>query len=371
MHNKFIKKVDNKGFTLVEIIAVVIILGVLLLIAVPTISNYIAGSRKTTYVNQMRQMVNTVATSISAMKLPYNIEKNEGIIVPFAQINLEKGGEKSPYSAFEHDNCFVLAVYNGKTYDYYVSALDTTKHGVKLTEEKGLTESSIVEITDTSNMLSLSKIARTTYTQAGGFQIKKIASNSDGYIKVQLTPLAHEAGDVVVLNDNSKWYVLNDSSNDDSFSINVLSYYNMALDVHKYGEQDASNPVVQFHSPNQGIAKYDENAFIYPIAEAIVLATKEKLEANNIDMSGAIVKMPEKVDFCSPTSSRCNRPVGITKHSEITPFWTSNTSGSSVTVVFYNSFGGATTANSRGIRMVIKNLSKNNIDWESTQKLND
>lgn len=370
MDNKFIKKTNSKGFTLIEVIAVVIILGVLLLIAVPSISNYIAGSRKSTYVNQMKQMVNTVASSISAMKLPYNIEENEGIIVPFDQINLEKGGKKSPYSEFNYDNCFILVVYNGKNYDYYISALDNTKHGFKLIDENYLTEDSIVEMTDTSDMLSLSEMTRTTYTQAGSFQIKKLDSNSDGYIKVLLTPLTYEAGDVIVLNDNSKWYVINDAKEDDSLTVNVLSYYNMSLDVNKYGEQDAGNPTVQFHYPNQSIARYDENASIYPIAEAIISATNEKLGKNNINLGGATVKMPEKKDFCSATSPRCNRPLGLTRHSEITPFWSTDTSGSSVTVIFYNSFGGATTANERGIRMVIKNLSKDNIDWEATNKLN-
>ena len=39
----------RKGFTLIEILAVIIILGILTLIAVPIVSNYIVDSRNKTY----------------------------------------------------------------------------------------------------------------------------------------------------------------------------------------------------------------------------------------------------------------------------------------------------------------------------------
>ena len=78
------KTKDKKGFTLIELLAVIIILGVLLLIAVPTISKYIENSRKNTYVNTIKTMVNSVSTAVNAMELPYALGKNEGMIVPFS-----------------------------------------------------------------------------------------------------------------------------------------------------------------------------------------------------------------------------------------------------------------------------------------------
>ena len=43
-------KLNNKGFSLVEIIAVIIIIGVIATIAAPSVSKYIGGSQLTTFV---------------------------------------------------------------------------------------------------------------------------------------------------------------------------------------------------------------------------------------------------------------------------------------------------------------------------------
>ena len=40
---------NRRGFTLIELVAVIIILGVLLVIAIPTVSQYIKGTRGTAY----------------------------------------------------------------------------------------------------------------------------------------------------------------------------------------------------------------------------------------------------------------------------------------------------------------------------------
>ena len=40
----------NKGFTLIEIISVIIIIGVIMVIAVPSVSSYITNARKDTFI---------------------------------------------------------------------------------------------------------------------------------------------------------------------------------------------------------------------------------------------------------------------------------------------------------------------------------
>ena len=136
---------NKKGFTLIELLAVIIILGVLLLIAVPSISKYIENSRKNTYINSIRSMINAVSTSTNALELPLNIGKNEGVIVPFSEIELEKKAstKRSPYSEWEKEKSYILVVFDGSMYKYYVSAEDKTGYGIPMINEKSLSVNSI------------------------------------------------------------------------------------------------------------------------------------------------------------------------------------------------------------------------------------
>ena len=65
---------DRKGFTLVELVAVIIVLGVLLVIAIPTISNYIKGARDISYDSHEKALQEAAkAYTIDCIK---NNEKN-------------------------------------------------------------------------------------------------------------------------------------------------------------------------------------------------------------------------------------------------------------------------------------------------------
>lgn len=62
------KKINKKGFTLVELLAVIVILGVLLLIAVPSVNNIITNSRKKAFLSQVKLAVENVQTTASIEK---------------------------------------------------------------------------------------------------------------------------------------------------------------------------------------------------------------------------------------------------------------------------------------------------------------
>ena len=56
---------NKRGFTLIEILAVIIIIGVLLLIAIPSVARYIENSRKSAYVHTIKNVLASAGANIS------------------------------------------------------------------------------------------------------------------------------------------------------------------------------------------------------------------------------------------------------------------------------------------------------------------
>ena len=56
------KKFDSKGFTLVELLAVIVIMGILMMVAIPSVSRVIENSRKDTYVDIAKSYANAART---------------------------------------------------------------------------------------------------------------------------------------------------------------------------------------------------------------------------------------------------------------------------------------------------------------------
>ena len=65
------KKLNNKGFTLIEVLAVIVILGVLATITVPTVSNVIKQNEENSYKNLQKSIIAAAKIYISDNK--YNI----------------------------------------------------------------------------------------------------------------------------------------------------------------------------------------------------------------------------------------------------------------------------------------------------------
>ena len=59
------KKLNKKGFTLIELLAVIIILAILIAVAVPSVTRYLDGARKDTFVTNAK-------AAIKAAKLDYD-----------------------------------------------------------------------------------------------------------------------------------------------------------------------------------------------------------------------------------------------------------------------------------------------------------
>ena len=60
------KKFDSKGFTLVELLAVIVIMGILMMVAIPSVTRTIENSRKDTFVDIAKSYANAARTQWTA-----------------------------------------------------------------------------------------------------------------------------------------------------------------------------------------------------------------------------------------------------------------------------------------------------------------
>ncbi len=84
------KKTNKKGFTLVELLAVIVILGVLLMIAVPAIQNIITKSRKNAFQSAIKLAIENVETMASTEKVTGEITPCY-VTISTDNIELERG----------------------------------------------------------------------------------------------------------------------------------------------------------------------------------------------------------------------------------------------------------------------------------------
>lgn len=140
------KRLNKKAFTLIELLAVIIILGVLLLIAVPAVSRYIQESREDTYATNLSKFVDAVSPEVNSYNEPYTFSTDEYLVVPIACLDLERGdSSKSPFGPYVKTKSYVVVTRkeNNGGFEYHVAALDETGFGSDLNEPDKVTISDL------------------------------------------------------------------------------------------------------------------------------------------------------------------------------------------------------------------------------------
>jgi prepilin-type N-terminal cleavage/methylation domain-containing protein len=175
-------KKNNKGFTLMEILAVVIILGILLIIAIPAVSKYILNSDKSSYAADIIAIAETAKGEYDMKEYGSFLKENQLMIVPLQYITLEKGDStKSPFGDYVTDLCYAIIVPERNGYQMYINMVDENGMGVSMKSYNELNKESIqdgiqnmvtpyISYNSSDNKLNFKG---TDYKKCGERQIKK------------------------------------------------------------------------------------------------------------------------------------------------------------------------------------------------------
>lgn len=135
----FNKKIKNKkAFTLIELLAVIVILGIIMLIAIPGVTGYITSSRKSTLLTTIEEYIRIANTEINGGTYHF-FEPNRIYAIPIECLPVEKGGE-DPFGEWLQANenywAYVLAEYNpsDNTFTFGFTFKDSAKNGLYPTE---------------------------------------------------------------------------------------------------------------------------------------------------------------------------------------------------------------------------------------------
>ena len=138
---------NNKGFSLVELLAMLVVLAILMGIAIPNISGMLKNQRLNIIKSDASKMVDTTKIKVSKNKIvkPGN---NECLVFSLDYLNdndnITTGPNGGKYS--EYDS-FVLYTRKGSRYKYYVRLIEKVKEN----EYSGFDLVDIDEIKETEN----------------------------------------------------------------------------------------------------------------------------------------------------------------------------------------------------------------------------
>ena len=125
-------KLDNKGFSFIELLGVVVIMGVLLLLAIPSISRLIVDSRKQAYIDSVIIQKNTVEAAITADRY-YVYDQNTVYYFDYKMFSDADDRGKSPFG--DWIDCYVVVTYDGENNHFYWTGLDSNGWKIDLRKQ--------------------------------------------------------------------------------------------------------------------------------------------------------------------------------------------------------------------------------------------
>ena len=148
---------NKKGFTLIEILAVIVIIGIISTIGIISVTRNIAESRDATVVDLAKNYAEGARTLRGKGDLYYEPKNGEAVVIPYEHVNGTEieNKDETGYGEIMPSYCFVGIVNNNNNYTYYVNQLDESFHFLDRVEYNNVTKDDILVGTEEMARVSL------------------------------------------------------------------------------------------------------------------------------------------------------------------------------------------------------------------------
>lgn len=121
---------NSKGFTLVELLAMLVVLGILIGISVPNITGILNQQKETAFVDEAEQLVSTAQMMISTKKEIERPKDGNCIILSMDYLDKAKEIKKSSFGGdYIREDSYVLVRRLGTKIEYSVRLVENTTAG--------------------------------------------------------------------------------------------------------------------------------------------------------------------------------------------------------------------------------------------------
>lgn len=136
---------NKKGFTLVELLATLVILGVIMMVAVPNIMGILSNNRNTTYIEDAKKLVTTAEYKLRADNTVTKPTVNGQCVMMSLKYLDNTEFDNPPYDGeYLEQESFVIVKKQADEYHYYVQLIQEVDgssksyRGVKFTDSNNL-----------------------------------------------------------------------------------------------------------------------------------------------------------------------------------------------------------------------------------------
>ena len=176
---------NNKGFTLVELLAMLVVLAALMIIAIPNITGIVGNQRLNTIRNDATTMVETAKVKVAKDEYIKKPGSGKCLIFSLSYVNdndnIETGPNGGEYNAFDS-----FVVYQNITsgnvtkYNYYVRLVETKdskNYGIELENIKNIDEITSSNIKTDIPLIGLTEATDNRAILSGYSPVSSLCSN--------------------------------------------------------------------------------------------------------------------------------------------------------------------------------------------------